>query len=213
MLVEHREVQQMKIAVIGAGHIGGTLATKWAQTGHEVRLGVRDVHSSKSQSALQAGGDIAVQSIAAAVSYGESILLAVPGNAVEAIVNDHAKAFGNKVVIDATNQVGAAEMSAVPSITRQAPHARVFRAFNALGWENFAEPVIGGVQADLFYCGADDRQAREAVEKLIENVGLRPVYVGGLDQLQVVDNLTRLWFALAHGRNMGRHLAFKLLMP
>ena len=203
----------MKIAVIGAGNIGGTLASKWAQGGHAVRLGVRDIHSSRSQSALQAGGDIAVEPIADAISFGELVLFAVPGNAVETIVSDHAETLSSKFIIDATNKVGAADMSAVAAITKHAPGARVFRAFNALGWENFANPVIGGVQADLFYCGPEDRQGRDTVESLIAEIGLRPIYVGGLDQLQVVDNLTRLWFALAHGRNLGRHLAFKVLSP
>ena len=32
----------MKIAVLGAGNIGGTLGKKWLAAGHEVVFGVRD---------------------------------------------------------------------------------------------------------------------------------------------------------------------------
>ena len=62
----------------------------------------------------------------------------------------------------------------------------------------------------MFYCG-EEGQAREVVEGLIRDVGLNPVSVGGLDQVHLVDTITRLWFALVRGQNMGRNLAFKVL--
>jgi predicted dinucleotide-binding enzyme len=203
----------MKISIIGAGNIGGTLAAKWSRAGHEVLIGVRDPGSPKARNAVQAGEAVTVNTVANGIAFGEIVLFAVPGIAVEPILDEHAGALNGKIVIDATNKVGVSEMSAVPAITVRAPEARVYRAFNTLGWENFAEPEIGGVQADLFYCGHDDSAARPKVEKLIQDTGLRPVYAGGLDQLPVIDHLTRLWFALAHGQQLGRHLAFKMLTP
>ncbi len=50
------------------------------------------------------------------------------------------------------------------------------------------------------------------MEGLISGVGLRPVRVGGLDQLGLVDMLAGLWFALAFGQGHGRRLAFKVLV-
>jgi hypothetical protein len=35
--------------------------------------------------------------------------------------------------------------------------------------------------------------------------------VGGVDQVNVVDGVTQLWFALAFGQQRGQNLAFKLL--
>ena len=84
------------------------------------------------------------------------------------------------------------------------------RAFNSLGWENFDDPDFGGVQADLLWCGPDG-SAAVLVEELIADVGLRPVRVGGLDQLATVDMVASLWFALALGQGWGRQLAFKVL--
>jgi hypothetical protein len=83
------------------------------------------------------------------------------------------------------------------------------RAFNSLGWENFANPRLGGVQIDLFYCG--EQSSRLLVEQLIGEVGLRPVYIGNLDTVAIVDGLTRLWFALSMGQGHGRRIAFKML--
>jgi predicted dinucleotide-binding enzyme len=200
----------MKIAVVGVGNIGRTLGAKWAQAGHTVVFGVREAQSQKAQMAAAAGPGTTLATPGSAIASSEVVTLAVPGSAVEAIANAHAAALDGKIVIDATNNVGAAEMSGIPLLAGRAPQAALFRAFSTLGWENFAEPQIGGVQVDLFYCGPEGA-ARQKVEQLIADIGLRPIYVGGLDQLAVVDNLTRLWFALAYGRQMGRRLAFRLL--
>ena len=41
----------MKIAILGAGNIGGTLGKKWLKAGHEVIFGVRDIRSAKTRAA------------------------------------------------------------------------------------------------------------------------------------------------------------------
>jgi 8-hydroxy-5-deazaflavin:NADPH oxidoreductase len=202
----------MKITIVGAGNIGRTLGAKWAQAGHAVVFGVRDPQSASAQLAVAAGSGVTVDTFKGAISFGEIVVLAVPASAVEAIVTSQANILDGKVIIDATNKVGAAEMNSIRLLAEQAPQAHLFRAFNSLGWENFAEPQIGGTQVDLFFCGADGVY-RQDVERLITDIGLRPIYVGGLEQVPIVDNLARLWFALALGRQMGRHLAFRLLSP
>jgi predicted dinucleotide-binding enzyme len=201
----------MKIAVLGSGKVGGTLGLKWTQAGHEVIFGMREPEGTKAQGLLAAsGGRAEVDSIANAIQAGEAILLAIPGQAVEPLLAEHGAAMDGKIVIDATNRLAAAEASALAAITARAPGAQVFRAFNSLGWENFAEPRFGELQADLFYCGPQG-EARQQVEGLIADIGLRPIWAGELDQAHLLDSLTRLWFALAVGQGLGRHLAFKVL--
>ena len=116
--------------------------------------------------------------------------------------------LAGKIVIDASNRVGAAKVrsGACEDIASEA--TPVFRAFNSLGWENFANPRYGDEVADLFYAGPDSA-ARQTVERLIADVGLRPIYVG--PDADLVDGVLRLWFALAGGRRMGRNIAFKVL--
>jgi len=44
----------MKLAIIGAGSVGGTLGTAWAQkAGHEIFFGVRDPKSDKVRTLLR----------------------------------------------------------------------------------------------------------------------------------------------------------------
>lgn len=201
----------MKISILGAGNIGGTLGRKWAGQGHEVVFGVRDAGSDKIKALLGSiEGPATAAPVADSVSDAEVVLLAIPARAVEETLVALNGKLDGKILIDATNNVGQPVMHSLDALRRHAPDARLFRAFSNLGWENFAEPVLDGVQADLFYCGEGGR-ARATVEKLIADVGLRPVYVGDLDQAALIDGLTRLWFALALQQGHGRHMAFKMI--
>ena len=101
-------------------------------------------------------------------------MFAVPGSAMDAVLTSVAPALGAKVVIDATNDMQGSPPSSVHRITAAAPDALVFRAFNSVGWENMADPVLGGLQADLLYCGADDEAATEVVEGLISRRRVPP---------------------------------------
>jgi predicted dinucleotide-binding enzyme len=201
----------MKIAVIGAGNVGGTLGKAWARNGHQVVIGVRNAGSPKVQALVRSlPANASIDTIANACAFGEAVLLAVPGSAVEAVIVSQAKNLVGKVVIDATNRVGAAEMNSAGILAAKAPSARVFRAFNTAGWEVFANPRFGDTQADLFYCGPEGSTQR-IVEGLIADIGLRPVRVGTLEQVKLVDAIGALWLNQAFGQQMGRAFTFKLL--
>lgn len=44
--------EKLAIAVLGAGHIGGTLGKKWSVAGHEVRFSVNDPAGKNAQMEL-----------------------------------------------------------------------------------------------------------------------------------------------------------------
>jgi predicted dinucleotide-binding enzyme len=198
------------VAVIGSGNIGATLARRWDGAGHRVTLGARDPSSSKAQAARRGlAADARVTTPAAAILGADAVLIATPGDAVPGIVTELGHALAGTIVIDATNDTAGPRLHHVDAWAEHAPGAQVFRAFNTLGWENFAEPDHGGETADLLYCGPD--AGRDVVERLIADVGLRPCWLGGVEQADVLDGATRLWFALVMGRGRPRRTAFKLL--
>jgi predicted dinucleotide-binding enzyme len=187
----------VRIAVIGAGNIGSTLGAKWAAAGHEVVYGVRSP------------GEPGTASVADAASAAEIVVLAVPGAAAKDVLASLGEELKGKVVVDATNDVqGTGKLHALDELT---DGAHPVRAFNTLGWENFADPVIGGETVDLFYA-AEEGQAKDTAERLIADVGLRPVWLGGVEAFELVDSLTQLWFTLALRQGLGRRLAFRLLV-
>ncbi len=189
----------MRIAVIGTGNIGGTLGSRWRAAGHDVEYG------SRSGSGAGPGG-APVRPVAGALADAEVVLLAVPGGAVGEVITANAAALGGKVVIDAVNRMGQPEVNSQAAIAAAAPAARYVRAFNTLGWENFADPVAG---AELFF--AADPAAREVAEELIRAVGLSPQFVGGPDAAKIVDGVLPLWFSLVQQHGGDRKLAFRVV--
>lgn len=201
----------MSISILGSGNIGSTLGRKWAQAGHRITFAARNPDDPKYE-ALLAGmpGQAAVAPLQNALDTAEVVLLAMPGTTVGDTLEGLGAALDGKIIVDATNKLGQDTMNSFAAIAAIAPSSSLFRAFNTLGWENFEQPTLNETQIDLFFCG-DAGAAQEIVANLISDVGLNPVYVGDRNQVAVVDNLTRLWFALAFEQGYGRRTALKLL--
>jgi 8-hydroxy-5-deazaflavin:NADPH oxidoreductase len=190
----------MKIAVIGKGNIGGTLGTKWSAAGHDVVYGARGGSG-------DGPGGAPVRGIGDALEGADVVVLAVPGAVIPDVVNDHGDALAGKMVIDAVNRMGGgAEYDSRALIAGAAPSARYARAFNSLGWENFADPLPG---ANLFF--AADPEARAVAEELITAVGLEPAYLGDADATAAVDGLLPLWFALVKQNGGNRKVALRIV--
>lgn len=182
----------MKIGVIGTGRIGSALGEAWTQAGHDVMYGSRNPKSNP---------DLAnVSTVVDAAQHGEVLLFAIPG----AALLDTAKSLSldGKLIIDATNGGGTPD-----ELAQAVPGATVYKAFNTLGFENFREPQFGDEHADLLYIGPQVQ--RTPIEQLIRDVGLNPIYVGGLGEIGILDAATRFWFALS--KRFGRHAAYKIL--
>jgi 8-hydroxy-5-deazaflavin:NADPH oxidoreductase len=185
------------VAVIGAGAVGRGLAGAIGQGGAPVVIGARS------------GGEGTVP-VEAAIADADVVVVAIPGAAVPAFAAEHGAALAGRTVIDATNDTSAGgAMHHMDDWARSAPQARVYRAFNTVGWENVADPDLPGGPPDLLYCGPED--GRAAAEEVIAATGLRPVWTGGPETADLLDGLTRIWFTLAFARGRGRRLAFRVL--
>lgn len=200
------------IAIIGAGNIGGTLARRWVAAGHRVILGVRDPAGSRASGLVaELGWQCSAAPVGEAVSAGDVVVFAVPGSAMPSLTAGLRSALRGRIVIDATNRLGdAGPANSLDLIMKACPTAAAYRAFNAFGWEILADPVVEGAVVDLFFAGPDGA-GRAAVAGLIEDVGLRPIWVGGPERADLVDALAALWFALVLDRSKGHRMAFKLL--
>ena len=106
---------------------------------------------------------------------------------------------------DAVNRIGQPEVNSRAAVAAAAPGAGYVRAFNTLGWENFADPPPGAV---LFF--AADPGARPLAEELITAVGLEPVFAGDAGACGTVDALLPLWFALVQHNGGNRRIALRI---
>lgn len=197
------------IAVIGSGIIGRTLATRFAQVGHRVTFGAR-TPDNPDLKAFAAGIGARVADIDNAIEGADIVLLAISGRAVAEAVPAFGARLDARIVIDATNNVGGPSLNGLAVLAEHAPRARLFRAFNSLGWENFADSQYGDDSGDMLYSGPEG-EAQRTVAELIDATGLRPIWVGDNDKAHLVDNFVTLWFTLAFERGWGRNLGFKFL--
>jgi predicted dinucleotide-binding enzyme len=124
-----------RIAVIGAGNIGGTLGRAWERAGHRI--------------AYAAGTPKPPETVAVAdaLEGAEVAVFAVPGTAVDALIDEHADALAGKLVIDATNRMGQERLDNTEALAR-VPGARVARAFNTIGWERHIYAATYGEPPD-----------------------------------------------------------------
>lgn len=186
----------MRIAVIGTGNIGGTLARKFAEAGHDVREGSRHPGSGQFD-------------IPTALHQAEVVVLALPGAAVDGFLAAYGQSLGSAMVVDAANRIGGqGPTHSRAQILAAAPDARYVRAFNSLGWESLADPDYPeGAASGFFSCAVSDRATASA---LISDIGLDPEWVGAQAE-DVVDGVLRLWFSLVIGQGQSRQLAFRVV--
>ncbi len=117
----------------------------------------------------------------------------------------------NKNYANHNPQWNEPELNSLSFIQKHAPHAQAYRAFNSYSIHPFSDPIYQGVQADLFYCGPAGAE-KAIADQLIADVGLRPIYLGDSNVVEVVDGVIRLWAALALLQDRGMdHVAFKVL--
>ena len=165
----------MRIAVIGRGNVGGGLADRWEQAGHEVTRIGRD------------GGD---------VSGADAVLMAVPGGAV-ANALETVTGWDGKTVIDATNLIGTEPPEGFPSnaeFIKSRTGGPTAKCFNL----NFMALLsrLGEARAtpSNIWCG--DEEARETVEQLCRDAGYEPVQAGGLENAAAQEEFLGLMFAI-----------------
>jgi 8-hydroxy-5-deazaflavin:NADPH oxidoreductase len=175
-----------------------------------VMYGARNPQSEKTRKALAVSGEKAqIGSVSDAVAFGDVVVLAVRYDAIADVIANGGD-WNGKIIIDAMNYFGPAKESSVAQeVAQLASGAKVVKAFNTLGAEQFAKPDFGGVTVSMFICG-DDAAAKSVVADLTEELGFEVVDCGTLENAILVEGLARLWVSLARS-GTGRDIAFKLL--
>ena len=208
----------MRIAILGAGNVGGALGKGWARAGHVIAYGVPQP-STKHQAAAEAAGHAKVTGVADAVRGADAIVLAVPFGAAAAALRECGNLAG-RIVIDATNplrrgaggielSVGFAE-SGAEQIAATATGAAVFKTLNQVGFEVMAD-ATGYAAPPVMFVAGDDIAQKPVVLKLVADLGFNAIDVGPLAQARLLEPFAMLWIHLALNRGMARDNAFAYL--
>jgi 8-hydroxy-5-deazaflavin:NADPH oxidoreductase len=210
----------MKIAIIGAGHVGAALGANWAGKGHDVFFGVRDPKTEKTQGLLaKIGGKARAGSPAEAAAFADVIVLSTPWPATEAAIRSMGDLKG-KIVLDATNPLARGPdgisleightTSAGEKVQGWAAGASVYKTLNTNGFANMANPVFNGIKSIMFVAG-DDAANKPKVIDLVGELGFDVVDAGPLRNARLLEAHAMLWIDLSLARGLGPGWAFARL--
>ena len=192
-------VMTYSIGILGAGNVGKTLGLKWSSTGHKISFGVRD--PTKYSELVKEHPNISVEKSQEIIDSHDILVLALPGRDLGQIMSSF-KNLGNKKIIDATNMYG------MNKLQKDFPETSFVKAFNHIGYNIMANPVIENTKTSLLYCG-DDKELLDIADKLAIDCGFEPFLAGDSSFAQDLENLAILWIKLS--RKIGRNFNFKLL--
>jgi len=219
----------VKVAVIGAGGVGVTLGDAMAKNGAEVRYGVRNPDSEKTQKMLQERPPATVaEPVVDAVAWADAIVLATPGSPTEEGIKEVAASLGpgtaNKVILDATNPLSAFQdglqvrwgqpTSGGEVLQEALPDAAVYKAFNTIGVEHMAAAdgsQVTGEQLTMLFCGSNDAEKKELASTIIAKVGFTPVYCGPIRYARNLEAIAELWIHEAIFNGQGRNFHYQFI--
>jgi len=127
----------VRIGIIGAGHIGGTLAARFVAAGHEVA--VSNSRGPETLAGLVEGAQ--PMTVGDAERFGEVVVVSIPLGRYREVPTD---AVEGKVVIDTNNyypqrdgdipELDDDSTTSSELLQTHLPGARVVKAFNAIVW-------------------------------------------------------------------------------
>src|SRR5258708_39921381 len=136
---------KMKIGIIGAGHIGGTIGELWVKADHPVFFSSR--HPEELKDLVTRLGPLAqAGTVDQAIGFGDVVFIAVPYSALPQIGKDYGKSLAGKIVLDANNAVANRDGAIAEEAERDGigvtsqkylPGTRLVRAFNTLNYMIF----------------------------------------------------------------------------
>jgi len=181
----------MRIGVIGAGAIGGTLARHLAKLGHQVSIA--NSRGPDSLTALAAEIGATPVSVIDAANAGEVVIVSIPQKAVPDLPRGlFANVPGSVIVVDTGNYYPELRDGRIDAIERgmldsqwvaQQLGRPVIKAFNNIYARSLLEKgVPPGTTGRVALSVAGDRaEAKAPVLRLVDELGFDPVDGGDLD--------------------------------
>ena len=182
----------MKIGIIGAGNIGGTLARRLAPLGHQVS--VANSRGPESLAAFARESGARAVTVEEAARAGDVVIVSIPLKNVSRLPRDLFKGVPDSVVVvDTGNYYPRQRDGRIDPIERGATEARwvadqlgrpVVKAFNNIYARHLLErgKPKGTAGRIALPIAGDDPRAKEVVTRLLDELGFDAVDGGGLDE-------------------------------
>jgi len=179
----------MTIGIIGAGHIGGTVAQQLVDAGHTVVLSNSRGPETLHEHIRALGPNATARTSTEAAEMGDIVMEAIPFGRVTGLPTD---ALAGKILVTASNyypdrdgRIEAVDDGLTQSewTAQQVGDARVVKAFNTIYWQHLRDQGNPSLPLDdrrVIPLAGDDRDAKARVSGLIESIGFAPLDMGSL---------------------------------
>ncbi len=198
----------MRIAIIGTGIVGRTLAGGLQRAGHDVVVGTRDPGETAGREEW-AGLDVPLQPLATVAAGADVVVNATSGLASLAALGevgtDH---LAGKVLVDVSNPLDFSQGfpptlsvkdtdSLAEQIQRAFPDTRVVKSLNTVAASVMVDPGSVGDGDTTIFAAGDDAEARTLVVGLLHELGWRDVVeLEGLSNARGLEMWLPLWVRL-----------------
>lgn len=202
----------MRIAVLGSGSVGRTVAARLAGLDHDVTIGTRDPQATAGREeyaewAATAPG-VRLATFAGAASQADLLVNASGGTvSLEVLRRAGAADRDGTVLLDISNPLDFSAGfpptltvkdtdSLAEQIQREFPGLRVVKALNTLTAELMVHPEALPEPTTVFVCG-DDADAKATVTAVLESFGHTDVLdLGGLSSARGAEMFLPLWLRI-----------------
>ncbi len=174
----------MKIAVLGTGQVGDTIASKLVSLGHQVKMGSRTSNNEKAKAFIAKFAENASQgTFEEAASFGEIIFNCVSGaGSIEALTLAGENNLNGKIIVDISNPLDFSQgmpptlavvntSSLGEEIQAKFPQTKVVKTLNTMWNGLMVNPnMIGNGDHNVFVSG-NDADAKEKVKEILVAFG------------------------------------------
>lgn len=182
-----------KVAVIGLGNIGKTVAHNFVKGDRPVIVASRKLEDATAL-AQELGHLATASETGEAIKNADIIVLSVWFNTIQDLFKQYGTELKGKIIIDPSNPIAPDENGGFKKIIGEKESAGLLnaailpegailvKAFGTLGAATLANAAYQTPEKNVLFYASDDTTVDAEIEQLINDNGFDAVKVGGLDQ-------------------------------
>jgi len=222
----------MKIAIIGTGNVGRTLAAKLVELGHDVMVGTRNVQEKLAGTENDSYGnppfsvwlnnnrDVKLGTFAEAATHGEMVFNATHGeSSVTALILAGTKNLAGKILVDVANPLDFSKgmpPSLLPGlcntnslgeeIQRTFCDSFVVKTLNTMWCGLMVNPQMIGKGDHINFISGNSVEAKTEVRNLLRQFGWKDenlVDLGNISAARATESMLLIWLSVMSLNNNG----------
>jgi 8-hydroxy-5-deazaflavin:NADPH oxidoreductase len=212
----------MKIAIIGTGAVGRTLASKLAELDHEIIMGTRNVSEKLAVKTsddrgnppfsewLKTNSKVKLGTFAEAATFGEMTINATHGSSsVTALILAGKKNLAGKILIDISNPLDFSNgmppallsglnntNSLGEEIQKTFPESLVVKTLNTMWCGLMVNPYLIGKGDHVNFISGNNEDAKTRVKKLLNQMGWKDeniIDLGDIAGARATESMLPIW--------------------